>query len=312
MKKLNIVFMGTPDFGVPILEGLIEKYNVIGVVTQPDKKVGRHQKVCHTPIKVVAMDHDIPVLQPNDIKNEYSEIIDLKPDMIVTCAYGQIIPKILLDTPRYGCVNVHASLLPKYRGGAPIHKAIMDGEAKTGITIMYMDVLMDSGDIISQSETIIKDEDNLESLHDRLSIIGRDLLLETIPLIINGEARRIKQDESQVTYAYNIKREDEKIDFNKSSREIFNHIRGLNPFPGAFTTLEGKVIKVYSSRMSDRVFMQHKNGEIVALYKDGIGVSTMDSEIIITSIKIEGKKQVSVRDYLNGIDKDSLIGKVFE
>lgn len=312
MKKINVVFMGTPDFGVPILEGLIENYNVIGVVTQPDKKIGRKQELRHTPIKVVALDHHIKVLQPIKIKEEYQEVVDLKPDMIVTCAYGQIVPKEILDAPKYGCINVHASLLPKLRGGAPIQKSIIDGYTKTGITIMYMAEKMDAGDIISQKETIIRDEDNFGSLHDRLSIMGRDLLLETMPNIISGNIERIKQQESEVTYAYNIKREDEKIDFNKTTREIFNHIRGLNPFPVAFTTLDGKIVKIYKATISDRVYTKALNGEIVAIYKDGIGVSTKDGEIIINEIKIEGKNKVKVKDYLNGIDKDSLIGKVFE
>ena len=172
MKK--IVFMGTPDFAVNILEGLIENYDVIAVVSQPDKKVGRKQVLTETPVKKVALENNILVLQPENIRKDYQTIIDLKPDIIVTCAYGQIIPKELLECPEYGCINVHASLLPKLRGGAPIHKAIIEGYDKTGITIMYMDEAMDSGDIITQKETIITDEDNLESLHDRLSIMGRE------------------------------------------------------------------------------------------------------------------------------------------
>ncbi len=312
MKNINVVFMGTPDFGVPILEGLIENYNVIGVVTQPDKKVGRKQQLRHTPIKVVALDNHIKVLQPTNIKEEYQDVVDLKPDIIVTCAYGQIVPKEILEAPKYGCINVHASLLPKLRGGAPIQKSIIDGYQKTGITIMFMAEKMDAGDIISQKETIITDDDTFGSLHDRLSIMGRELLLETMPNIISGNIERTKQNEDEVTYAYNIKREDEKIDFNKNTREIFNHIRGLNPFPAAFTTLDDKIIKVYKASMADRVYTKALNGEIVAVYKDGIGVSTKDGEIIINEIKIEGKNKVKVKDYLNGIDKDSLIGKIFK
>ena len=171
MKKIRIVFMGTPDFSVPILEGLIEEYEVVGIVSQPDKMVGRHKILRHTPVKVVGLDNNIKVLQPNDIRVEYKEILDLKPDMIVTCAYGQIIPKVILESPRYGCINVHASLLPKYRGGAPIHRAILNGDAKTGMTIMYMAEGMDTGDIIKQKEVIIENDDNLESLHDKLSLV---------------------------------------------------------------------------------------------------------------------------------------------
>ena len=181
---IRVVFMGTPDFSVPVLKGLIENYQVVGVVSQPDRKVGRHQEVEFTPIKKVAVDNNILVLQPEKIRKDYMSVLELKPDIIVTCAYGQIIPKELLDYPKYGCINVHASLLPKLRGGAPIHHAIIDGYKKTGITIMYMDEAMDSGDIISQRETKISDIDTLESLHDRLSEMGRDLLLDTLPSIL--------------------------------------------------------------------------------------------------------------------------------
>ena len=216
---MKVIFMGTPDFAVPVLEGLIENYEVILVVSQPDKKVGRKQELKNTPIKEVALKHNIPVFQPIKIREDYDEIIKLNPDIIVTCAYGQIIPKVILDCPKLGCINVHASLLPKLRGGAPIHKAIIDGYKTTGITIMYMDVKMDDGDIISQKEIEILDSDNLESLHDKLSVLGKELLLETLPSIINGTNERIKQDEAEVTFAYNIKREEEHIDFNKSTRE---------------------------------------------------------------------------------------------
>ena len=233
MNNIKVVFMGTPDFAVPILEGLIENYDVIGVVSQPDKRVGRKQELVNTPIKEVALKHNIKVFQPVKIREEYEEIINLGADIIVTCAYGQIIPKAILDAPRLGCINVHGSLLPKLRGGAPIHWAIINGEKKTGMTIMYMDVKMDSGDIISSRETEITDSDNLESLYDRMSLIGRDLLLDTLPSIIEGTNERIKQNEDEVTFGFNIKREEEHIDFNKTSREVFNLIRGLSPIPGA-------------------------------------------------------------------------------
>ena len=239
MNKIKVVFMGTPDFAVPVLEGLIENYEVVGVVSQPDKRVGRKQELVNTPIKEVALKHNILVFQPEKIKEDYEDILKLNPDIIVTCAYGQIIPSAILDYPRLGCINVHASLLPKLRGGAPIHKAIIDGYSKTGITIMYMDKKMDNGDIISTSETEILDSDNLESLHDRLSIMGRDLLLRTMPSIINGTNKRIKQNEEEVTYAYNIKREEEHIDLSKTRREVFNQIRGLSPVPGANLLVDG-------------------------------------------------------------------------
>lgn len=309
---MKIVFMGTPDFAVPILEGLIENYNVVGVVSQPDKKVGRHQEVKFTPIKEVAVKNNIPVFQPEKIRNQYDDILALNPDIIITCAYGQIIPKAILDYPKLGCINVHASLLPKLRGGAPLHRCILDGYDKTGVTIMYMDVKMDNGDIISQQETDILDTDNVGTIHDRLSIMGRDLLLETLPSIIDGTNNRIKQDENEVTFGYNITREEEHIDFNKTSREIFNHIRGLNPFPSANAMLDNNEVKIYDSYIGNKKYNNKINGEICTIYKDGLGICTSDGEIVITDIKISGKKRMKIKDYLNGVNKEELIGKVFK
>lgn len=312
MKKLRIIFMGTPAFSVPVLEGLIENYEVILIVTQPDKCVGRHKEIKFSSIKEVGINRQIPVFQPEKIKEDYEEIVNLKPDLIVTCAYGQIIPKEILDCPKYGCINVHASLLPKLRGGAPIHKAIINNYARTGITIMYMVEKMDAGDIISQSETPIKPDDNLESLHDRLSLMGRDLLLETIPNIISGNIKPIKQDESEVTYAYNIKREEEHIDFNASSIDIYNRIRGLSPTPGAFAYIDGKIIKIYKAELSDSFFTTKENGEISKIYKDGFGVSTKDREIIVKEFQFEGKRRMTVKEYLNGKTGEELLGKILK
>ena len=311
MKKLKVVFMGTPEFSVPVLEGLIEKYDVIGVVTQPDKEVGRNHEIKFSPIKEVTLKHDIKVLQPVKIRTDYEDIVKLKPDMIVTCAYGQIIPKVLLDLPKYGCINVHASLLPKLRGGAPLHRCVINGDAKTGITIMYMDEHMDTGDIISQSEVLIDIKDTVGDIHDKLSVLGRELLLETIQKIVDGKIERIKQNDDEATYAFVIKREDELVDFNKNSLEVYNQIRGLNPFPVAYAVLDGKVIKIYSSEIKNNVYTTKKNGEIVRIYENGIGVSTKDSEIIITELKPEGKRKMNAKEYLNGINKEALIGKVF-
>ena len=310
MKNIKIVFMGTPIFCVPILESLIEKYNVVGVVSQPDKAVGRKHIMQNTPIKEVALKENIEVFQPQKIKEDYQKVLEWKPDLIVTCAYGQIIPEELLNYPKYGCINVHASLLPKLRGGAPIHKSIIDDYGKTGITIMYMDKQMDTGDIISQKETVIDESDDLETLSNRLSKIGTELILETIPKILSGENDRIKQNNEEATYAYNIKREEEHIDFNKSSREIFNLVRGLYPVPGANTIIDDQEMKVYKVRITDRVFMEKKNGEITQIYKDGIGISTKDGEIVLLDIKPFGKRRMLARDFLNGINKEELIGKV--
>lgn len=308
---MKIVFMGTPEFSVPILEGLIENYDVIGVVTQPDKEVGRNHVVKFSKVKEVALANDIRVFQPIKIREDYDDIVKLNPDLIVTCAYGQIIPKVLLDLPKYGCINVHASLLPKLRGGAPIHRAILNGDMKTGITIMYMDEHMDTGDIIQSEEVLIDKNDTVGTLHDKLSIMGKELLLTVLNKYKNGNFPHVRQDDSEATYAPIIKREDELVDFNKTSLEIYNKIRGLNPFPVAYATLDGKVMKLYASSIKDNVYTSKRNGEIVRVYSDGIGVSTKDSEIVITEIKPEGKRKMSVKEYLNGIDKESLIGKVF-
>lgn len=313
MKNIKVVFMGTPEFAVPVLEGLIENYDVVGVVSQPDKKVGRHQTLVNTPIKDVAVKNNILCLQPEKIKESYDDVLALNPDIIVTCAYGQIIPKEILDYPKFGCINVHASLLPKLRGGAPIHKSIIDGYDKTGITIMYMDIKMDSGDIISQVETIIEDTDNLESLHDRLSLMGRELLLDVMPSIIDGTNNRIVQNSDEVTYAWNIKREEEHIDFNNTKREIFNLIRGLSPIPGANFILDDQEFKVYSSIISNRDFSSKDNGTITGLYKEGIGVKCSDGEIIFTVIKPFGKKKMDASSYINGLqNKEEFIGKVLK
>ena len=308
---MKVVFMGTPDFAVNVLQGLIDNYEVVGVVSQPDKRVGRHQELVNTPVKELALKYNIPVFQPEKIRENYSDILALEPDIIVTCAYGQIIPKEILDYPKLGCINVHASLLPKLRGGAPIHKSIIDDYGVTGITIMYMDVKMDNGDIISQREVKILDTDNLESLHDKLSVVGTELLLDTLPSIIDGTNDRVKQNEDEVTYAYNIKREEEHIDFNKTSREVFNLIRGLSPVPSANAILFDKEMKVYESKISDKKY-NGKCGEIVDVTKEGIVVKTSDSAVILTIIKPFGKKKMDAFSYVNGIGKDNLIGKVFE
>ena len=310
---MKIVFMGTPDFAVNVLQGLIDNnYDVVGVVSQPDKEVGRKRILTPTPVKEVALKYNIPVFQPVKIRKEFDDILALEPDMIVTCAYGQIIPKEILDYPRLGCINVHGSLLPKLRGGAPIHHAIMDGLEETGITIMYMDVSMDSGDIISQRSIPITDSDNVGILWDKLSLLGRDLLLDTLPSIIDGTNDRIKQDESLVTFGYNVNREEEHLDFNNTSRKVFNHIRGLNPWPSAYAVLDDQEMKIYDSEILDKDFSTKTCGEIVDVNKEGIVVKTVDGSIVLKTIKPFGKKMMNAKDYVNGIGKDNLIGKVFK
>ncbi|HIU39862.1 MAG TPA: methionyl-tRNA formyltransferase [Candidatus Aphodocola excrementigallinarum] len=311
MKDLKVIFMGTPDFCVPILEELIKKCTVIAVVTQPDKEVGRKKVLTPSPIKEVALKNNIKVLQPVKIKEEYQDIIDLNPDIIITCAYGQIVPEVILNAPKYGCINVHASLLPKLRGGAPIHKAIINGYKKTGITIMYMDKGMDTGDMISKKEVDITDFDTAETLHDKLQKASVPLLMETLPSIINGTNKREKQNNDEATYAYNVSREDEHVNFNDTSLNVYNKIRGLNSWPGAYATLDDKNIKLWVSKISDNVY-DKKPGTIVNLNKDGMEVVTKDKSILITELQLPGKKKMNIKDFINGNKKEDYLNKCFK
>lgn len=308
---MKVVFMGTPDFAVNVLQSLIDNYDVSLVVSQPDKRVGRHLELRNTPVKELANKYNIEVFQPEKIKLDYQRILDEKPDIIITCAYGQIIPQEILDCPKYGCINVHASLLPKYRGGAPIHWAIINGDKKTGITIMYMDKGMDTGDIISQEAIEILESDNLESVHDKLSVLGAKLLIDTLPSIFDGTNDRLKQNEDEVTFAYNIKREEEHIDFNKTSREVFNLIRGLSPIPSSNAIIDNEEMKILESKIYDKNY-SGKCGEIVDTTKEGIIVKTLDGSIILTKVKPFGKKLMDANSYVNGVGKEKIIGKVFE
>ena len=312
LKDLKVVFMGTPQFSLNVLEMLINNTKVIGVVTQPDKVVGRGNQVSYSKVKELALKYDIKVIQPIKIRNEYQEILDLNPDIIITCAYGQIIPSVILDYPKYGCINVHASLLPKLRGGAPLHHAIIDGYQKTGITIMYMDKGMDTGDIISQEEVEITDSDNLGTLHDKLSVLGAELLEKTLPSIIAGTNKRIKQNEEEVTFGYNISRSEELIDFNKNCREIFNQIRGLNPFPGAHFMLNNFNYKVYSSTYTvTEEYQNYQNGEVVIFDKTAFAIKCSDGLIYILDLQKEGKKRMTIKDFLNG-NKENLLGGIVD
>ncbi len=308
MKDLKVVFMGTPEFAKEVLDELIKNTQVILVVSQPDKLVGRKKQMQMSPVKLKALENNIEVFQPIKIKDDYQKIIDANPDIIITCAYGQIIPSALLNVPPLGCINVHASLLPKLRGGAPIHKALIDGYKKTGVTIMYMDEKMDSGDIISTAEYEIKDTDNVGILHDILSKMGAKLLMETLPSIINKTNKRIKQNEAEVTYAYNIKREEEHIDFNKTCKEIYNQIRGLNPWPVANFILDDKEVKALECTY--KLKSGTTAGKIEEITKDSIGIGSNDGIIYLTKIKPFGKKIMDVKDYLNGINNSTLLGKM--
>ena len=291
--------MGTPDFAVPILETLIQNTNVVLVVSQPDKKVGRKQILTKTPIHEVADKYGIPVFQPEKIKNDYERILEVKPDIIITCAYGQIIPKVLLELPRLGCINVHASLLPKLRGGAPLHHAIIDGLDKTGVTIMYMDEAMDTGDIISTISYDIKSSDTTEDIHDTLRELGAKLLIDTLPSIVLGTNRRIKQNETEATYGYNITREEEHIDFNKSGILIDRLVRGLYSWPLANTIIGDTEYKIVAG-----YFVKGKGnpGMISDISKKVLGIGCLDGTYYVTKIKPAGKKIMDIKDFLNGID----------
>ena len=294
MKDIKVIFMGTPSFAVPVLKKLIENTNVIMVVCQPDKEKDRKGNIIFPEVKKVAIENDIEVYQPIKIKDDYQYII--------TCAYGQIIPEVILNYPKYGCINVHGSLLPELRGGAPIHHAIINGNKKTGMTIMYMDKKMDAGDIINSKEVEILDSDILDTLYNKMSLIGADLLIETLPSIINGTNKRIKQDETKVTFGYNITKEEEIINFNE--------VRGLNSIPGASTYLDKKRLKIYEIEITDKL-SKDIPGKIIDITKDSLIVNTKDYLIKIKDIKLEGKKRCRVSEYLNGIqDKNKLIGMV--
>ena len=309
-KELEIVFMGTPGFAVPVLQGLIDNYKIRAVVTQPDRP-GNHGQINVSPIKKLASEHAILVLQPEHIKEEYQEIVNLNPDLIITCAYGQIIPRQLLEAPRLGCINVHASLLPKLRGGAPIHKAIIEGHSKTGITIMYMNTKMDEGDIITQREIPILDTDTASSLHDKLSVLGKDLLLETLPSIIDGTNSRTPQDSSLATYAFTLRKEDEKLNFEKTKKQLYNQIRGLNSWPGSYCVFEGKILKVWEAYITENYPIGF-NGQITAIYKDGIGVKVSNGEIVLKTVQLEGKNKMNAVDFYNGLRNKDIVGKVLQ
>lgn len=306
MKDKNVVFMGTPEFAVPVLEMLIEKTNVIMVVTQPDKIVGRKKEIKFSPVKEVVIKHNIEVFQPSKIRLDYEPLKDLDIDLIVTCAFGQILPKEVLDLPKYGSINVHASILPKYRGSAPIEYAIMNGDKKTGVTIMYMDEGMDTGDIIKISKLPIEDNDTGGSIHDKLSILGKDTLECTLKDIFNGNIIRIKQGD-EFSIAPKITREDEHIDFNNNGINIINKIRAFNPSPLANIIIDNKEIKVLDAKFVKKDV--NKVSEIVEIDKDKLGISCKDGIIYLSTVKPMGKNIMDIKSFLNGLDKKSYLRK---
>ena len=309
---MKVVFMGTPDFAVPCLQKIIDEgHKVIGVVTQPDKPKGRGKKLSMPPVKELALKYDIPVYQPLKARDEeFVEILkNLNPDIIIVVAFGQILPKSILDIPKYGCVNVHASLLPRYRGAAPLNWVIINGEEKTGVTTMYMDEGLDTGDMILKSEIPLDDKITAGELHDKMMIDGANLLKETMDLIEKGEAPREKQNDDDTCYSPIMKKTLGNIDWSKSAKDIHNLVRGVNPWPSAYTTYNGNTMKVWETNVLDNV-SDKTPGTIISVDKDGIKVSTGKGIINIKEIQMAGKKRVKVQEYIKGnnIDTDIVLG----
>lgn len=300
---MRVVFMGTPDFSVPTLQKIIdEKHEVVAVVTQPDKPKGRGKAVQFTPVKELAVKYDIPVYQPKRIKqNEefYEEMKALNPDVMVVVAFGQILPKEILDLPKYGCVNVHASLLPKYRGAAPIQWVILDGEKESGVTTMMMDVGLDTGDMLLKESIPLEEKETGGSLHDKLSVIGGDLLIETLKQIEAGTITRTPQGDAQSNYAKMLTKDLGIIDFTKPAVELERLIRGLNPWPSAFTSLHGKTLKIWDANVVDGT-EGAKPGEVIAVDKRSFTVMTGDKALEIMEMQLEGKKRMTTEAFLRG------------
>ena len=309
MKR--ILFMGTPDFACGILKCLLENhYNVVGVVSQPDKKVGRKQVLTPTPVKSLALSYGLPVFQPFHIKDIYEELKQLDLDCIITCAYGQMIPENILQLAKVRCINVHASLLPKYRGGAPIHKAIINGEKESGVSIMEMVKKMDAGDVCCVKKVDISEEDTMGSLHDKLMQCGTEALLEVIDDVLENKATFVPQDESQVSFAWNISKEEEKIDFSKGGISVYNHIRGLIPSPAGYAILENKKIKFHEVSLLHESSLA-PSGEIIGFDGTHLQVSLGELILLISKLQPEGKAKMSAKDFYNGHGK-KIIGKRFE
>lgn len=309
MKDKRVVFMGTPCYSVPVLKMLNEQCDVVLVVTQPDKEVGRKKILTPCPVKKFAISNNISVLSFDRLKDSYQKVLEYEFDIIITCAYGQIIPEELIYAPKYNTVNVHASLLPKYRGGAPIHHAIINGDEEVGVTIMYTDKGMDSGDIIKRKSLKLDIDDTYDIVSEKMSLLGADLLLEVLPSIFDGTCTRDKQDEDKVTFAPVIKREDEHISFNDSALNVHNKIRGLSSVPGGYAILDGIIVKLFLSSLEDTKETCFEPGVITRVDKNGIYVACLDKEVKILKLQVSGKKPMFVRDYLNGIKKEELVNK---
>lgn len=302
-KKL--VFMGTPAFAATILQALLEtKYDLIGVVTQPDRPFGRNQDLKASAVKTMAMTHQMPIYQPEKIVDLYETLLDIKPDLIITCAYGQFIPSKILHLPTYGSVNIHASLLPKYRGGAPIHWAIIKGEKETGITLMRMVKAMDAGDIIFQQSIPIESDDDVGSLHDRLAQLGASMIVEHLPALLQTHCVSQAQDESQVSYAYTIQKEDEWIDFNQSVEAVLNRIRGLNPWPAGYLLWQGKRLKVFKARQGS-MKIQGPVHQVLGVQEGGVAIQAQDGIVLLLEVQLEGRKRMRAEQFYTGLNQPS-------
>lgn len=321
MTKTKIIFMGTPQFAATVLKGLIDsnQYEILAVVTQPDRKVGRKQELRMTPVKELALTVNLPVLQPEKLSGsvEMTQIMALLESGevgIVTAAFGQFLPGKLLDAAQFA-VNTHASLLPKYRGGAPIHYAIMNGEKEAGVTIMEMIRKMDAGDMIAQASTPILEEDNVGTMFEKLALVGRDLLLETLPKYLTGELSPQAQNEDEVTFSPNISPEEEKIDWNQSAREIFNKVRGMNPFPVAHTTWNGERFKIYETKVSENItdssVSDLQPGQVVEKTKKVLKVVTGKGVLELLLVQPAGKPKMDVVSFLNGLGQKLQVGDKF-
>ncbi len=306
---MRVVFMGTPDFSVVVLNSLVAHgFEISLVISQPDKQVGRGRKVKQTPVKTAAINHGLPVFQPENVNCHVNIIKDLDPDLIITCAYGQILSKELLSVAKIKAINVHASLLPKHRGGAPIHRAILNGDEYSGVTIMEMVEKMDSGNIFLQDKVKILQSDTFASLHNKLAILGARLLVEAIPEIVISN-QGVIQDESKVTYSPNISKEERFINFDDSAQNVFNKVRAFNPFPCAQTYYNNNSIKIYEVLLTTNKSLALP-GTIINISKDGIEVCCKDFNVLIVKLQMPGKQVVDIKQFING-NKVIEIGKVF-
>ncbi|WP_238326385.1 methionyl-tRNA formyltransferase [Desulfuromonas acetoxidans] len=310
MQTIRTVFMGTPDFALDTLQGLIESgVQMVGVYTQPDRPKGRGKKLAAPPVKELALEHDIPVFQPQKLRDEEAvkQLRSLSPDLIVVVAYGQILPQAVLDIPKYGCINVHASLLPRHRGAAPINKAIVDGDPMTGVTTMMMDVGLDTGDMLVKKSLSIHPDETAGQLHDRLAPLGREAMEETLARLCAGTLAREKQDDSLSTYASMMKKEDGCIDWSKEARQIHNLVRGLDPWPGAYTLLDGQTLKLAKTRCVEG---QGEPGQVLEASGETVIVACGQGALQLGALQLPGKKMLSAADFLRGrgLEKGNLLG----